>query len=78
MQLMELSAWLTGIVFGDRGKRAFLNCGDGGIAACPSLEQGIPKKSLFCTTLRDAIISSHMVIALVQEITAMEGGWQLR
>ena len=44
----------------------------------PSLERGIPKKSLFCACLQDVIISSHMVNVPVQEITAMEGGWQLR
>ena len=70
---MELFAWLTGIVFGDRGKRPLLNCRDGGIAACPSLEQGIPKKPLFCTYLQEAIVSSYILDAPVQEITAMEG-----
>ena len=39
----------------------------------PSLERGIPKKPLFCTVLRDITMSSHMVNAPVQEITAMEG-----
>ena len=51
----ELSAWLTGIAFEDRGKRDILNCGDGGIAACSSLGQGNSKKSLFCTHLREII-----------------------
>ena len=75
---MELSAWSTGIVSGGCGKRGNPSCRGGGAVACPSLEQGIPKKPLFCAILRDVIISSHMVNALVQEITAMEGGWQLR
>ena len=66
-------------MFEDRGKRDILNCGDGDIAACSSLDQGSPEsKSLFCAILRDVIISSHTVNARVQEITAMEGGWQLR
>ena len=39
----------------------------------PSLERGIPKKSLFCACLQDVIISSHMVNVPVQEITAREG-----
>ena len=77
--LPESSEWPTGIVFEDRGKRDILNCGDGDIAACSSLDQGSPEsKSLFCAILRDVIISSHTVNARVQEITAMEGGWQLR
>ena len=77
--LPESSEWPTGIVFEDLGKRDILNCGDGDIAACSSLDQGSPEsKSLFCAILRDVIISSHMVNAPVQEITAMEGGWQLR
>ena len=53
---MELSAWLTGIGFEDRGKRDILNCGDGDIAACSSLDQGsLESKSLFCTDLREII-----------------------
>ena len=53
---MELSAWLTGIGFEDRGKRDILNCGDGDIAACSSLDQGsLESKSLFCTNLRETI-----------------------
>ena len=77
--LPESSEWSTGIVFGGRGKRGDPSCGDGDIAACSSLDQGSPEsKSLFCAILRDVIISSHMVNALVQEITAIEGGWQLR
>ena len=63
---------------GGCGKRGNPSCRGGGAVACPSLEQGIPKKPLFCAILRDVSISSHMVNALVQEITAMEGGWQLR
>ena len=39
----------------------------------PSLGRGIPKKPLFCTILRDITMSSYMVNAPVQEITAMEG-----
>ena len=75
---MELSAWLTGIGFEDRGKRDILNCGDGDIAACSSLDQGSPEsKSLFCTNLRETI-TGRDVCPMVQEITAMEGGWQLR
>ena len=75
---MELSAWSTGIVSGGCGKRGNPSCRGGGAAVCPSLGQGVPKTPLFCAILRDVIISSHMVNALVQEITAMEGGWQLR
>ena len=37
----------------------------------PALERGIPKKPLFCTVLRDITMSSYMVNAPVQEITAM-------
>ena len=56
LQIQELSAWLTGIGFEDRGKRDILNCGDGDIAACPSLDQGSPEsKSLFYTYLREII-----------------------
>ena len=54
--LPESSEWPTGIVFGDRGKRDILNCGDGDIAACSSLDQGsLESKSLFCTNLRETI-----------------------
>ena len=77
--LPESSEWSTGIVFGGRGKRGDPSCRGGGTDACSSLDQGSPEsKSLFCAILRDVIISSHMVNAPVQEITAMEGGWQLR
>jgi len=78
LQIQELSAWTTGIGFEDRGKRGILNCGDGDIAACSSLDQGSPEsKSLFCTNLRETI-TGRDVCPMVQEITAMEGGWQLR
>ena len=56
LEIQELSAWTTGIGFEDRGKRGILNCGDGDIAACSSLDQGSPEsKSLFCTNLRENI-----------------------
>jgi len=56
LQIQELSAWTTGIGFEDRGKRDILNCGDGDIAACSSLDQGSPEsKSLFYTNLRETI-----------------------
>ena len=74
----ESSAWSTGIVSGGCGKRGNPSCRGEGAVVCPSLGQGVPKTPLFCAILRDVIISSHMVNALVQEITAMEGGWQLR
>jgi len=78
LRIQELSAWTTGIGFEDRGKRGILNCGDGDIAACSSLDQGSPEsKSLFCTNLRETI-TGRDVCPMVQEITAMEGGWQLR
>ena len=48
---MELSAWSTGIVSGGCGKRGNPSCRGGGAVACPSLEQGIPKKPLFCIIL---------------------------
>ena len=38
-----------------------------------SLEQGIPKKPLFCIVLQDAIVLSHTVDVLMQEITVIEG-----
>ena len=47
--------------------------GAGAQLRAPSLEQGIPKKHLFCAILQDIIISSYMVDALVQEITVTEG-----
>ena len=58
LEIQELSAWTTGIGFGDRGKHDILNCGDGDIAACSSLDQwiGSPEsKSLFYTYLRETI-----------------------
>ena len=71
LRIQELSAWTTGIVSGGCGKRGNPSCRGGGAAVCPSLEQGVPKKPLFCAILRDVIISSHMVNALVQEITCL-------
>jgi len=56
LEIQELSAWTTGIGFEGRGKHGILNCGDGDIAACPSLDQGSPEsKSLFYTYLREII-----------------------
>jgi len=71
---MELSAWSTGIVSGGCGKRGNPSCRGGGAVACPSLEQGIPKKPLFCVTLQDVIVSSYIADVPIQEITKMEGG----
>jgi len=58
LRIQELSAWTTGIGFEGRGKHGILNCGDGDIAACPSLDQWIgslESKSLFYTYLREII-----------------------